>query len=133
PATVITPSWRLKDFSEKKYRMPHQGTVLRMNRLKHTWEKHDLQNLQRGLSRLLSPFNTKNDFNIFLDLPDKHSEFSSQITPPEIIKYPHYIVTGKVKNDGEYNFSVKIEEESQPHLFNGFFYKVLSDNEWELY
>lgn len=132
-ATVIVPTWRLKDFSKKTYRMPHQGTALRMNRLKHTWEKHDLHNLQRGLSRLLSPFNTKNDFNIFLDLPDKHSEFSSQITPPEIIKYPHYIVTGKVNNDGEYNFSVKIEEESQPHLFNGFFYKVLSDNEWELY
>lgn len=132
-ATVIISDWRLKDFSEKKYRAPYHGTALRMNRLKHTWERHDLENLQRGLSRLLSPFYAKNDFNIFLDLPEGHSEFNSRITPPEIIKYPHYVVKGGMEVDGGYSFSVRIEEESKSHEFNGYFYKVFSGGEWELY
>jgi len=132
-ATEIVPGWRLKDFSEERYRAPYHGTVLRMNRLKHTWEKHDLENLQRGLSRLLSPFYLKNDFSIFLNLPDEHSEFNSRITPPEIIKYPHYVVKGEVKTDGGYSFAVKIEEESQPHNFDGYFYKVFSEGKWILY
>ncbi|WP_111412997.1 ATP-binding protein [Billgrantia lactosivorans] len=132
-ATEIVPNWRLKEFSEKKYQVPCHGTVLRMNRLKHTWEKHDLENLQRGLSRLLSPFYSRSDFNIFLNLPDERSEFNSRITPPNIIKYPHYVVKGEVKADGEYSFIVQIEEESHPYDFVGYFYKVFSDNEWVLY
>lgn len=132
-ATEIVPDWRLKEFSEKKYQVPCHGTVLRMNRLKHTWEKHDLENLQRGLSRLLSPFYPRSDFNIFLNLPDERSEFNSRITPPEVIKYPHYIVKGEVKEDGKYSFIVQIEEESHPYDFVGYFYKVFSDNEWVLY
>tara|TARA_R110002049_G_scaffold244048_1_gene417996 strand:+ start:1500 stop:3749 length:2250 start_codon:yes stop_codon:yes gene_type:complete len=132
-ATEVAPGWQLKDFSEKRYRVPYHGTVLRMNRLKHTWEKHDLENLQRGLSRLLSPFYPKKDFNIFLNLPDKHSEFNSRITPPEIIKYPHYVVRGEIKAEGRYSFLVQIQEESQSHNFEGYFYKFFSDGEWVLY
>ncbi|WGK61058.1 ATP-binding protein [Halopseudomonas sp. SMJS2] len=132
-AAEIVPGWRLKEFSEKRYRVPYHGTVLRMNRLKHTWEKHDLENLQRGLSRLLSPFYPKTDFNIFLNLPDERSKFNSRITPPEIIKYPHYVVRGEIEADGRYSLIVQIEEESQPHDFDGYFYKVFSDNEWVLY
>lgn len=132
-ANEIGPDWRLKDFSEKRYRAPYQGTALRMNKLKHTWEKHDLDNLQRGLSRLLSPFYTTNDFNIFLSLPEAFSEFNSRITPPEIINYPHYVVKGSVQADGGYFFSVRIEEESQTHEFVGYFYKLFSEGEWELY
>lgn len=132
-ASEIVPCWWLKEFSERRYQPPYHGTVLRMNRLKHTWEKHDLENLQRGLSRLLSPFYPQNDFNIFLNLPADRDVFSSRIAPPEIIKYPHYIVKGEIKSDGKYSFIVKIEEEDQSHDFNGYFYKVFSDNEWILY
>lgn len=132
-ASVIVPDWQLKDFSEKRYRAPCHGTTLRMNRLKHTWEKHDLENLQRGLSRLLSPFYSKNDFNLFLELPEEHGEFNSKISPPEIIKYPHYVVKGAIRPDGEYFFSVHIEEENQAHEFKGFFYKLFSDGKWTLY
>ncbi|MCU7843288.1 MAG: ATP-binding protein [Candidatus Thiodiazotropha sp. (ex Monitilora ramsayi)] len=132
-ATAIAPGWRLKAFSEKRYRAPYHGTALRMNKLKHTWERHDFVNLQRGLSRLLSPFYSKSDFSIFLDLPEKYSEFNSRITPPEIIKYPHYVVRGEVKSEGEYSFSVRIEEENATHELNGFFHKIFSDGEWDLY
>lgn len=132
-ATEIVPGWRLKDFSEKRYGAPCHGTVLRMNTLKHSWEKHDLENLQRGLSRLLSPFYPRNDFNIFLNLPDERSDFNTRITPPEIIKYPHYVVHGEIKANGMYSFFVKIEEEDQSVDFKGYFYKVFSDGEWVLY
>ncbi len=132
-ATEIVSDWRLKDFSEKRYRNPNHGTILRMNRLKNTWEKQDLENLQRGLSRLMSPFYPTNNFSIFLELPDTHGEFNSRIAPPEIIKYPHYVVMGEVQTNGEYSFSVKIEEEGQPSYFEGFFYNIFSKGAWELY
>lgn len=132
-ATTIVSGWPLKDFSDKGYQVPYHGTVLKMNRLKHTWEKQDLESLQRGLSRLLSPFCSNNDFNIFLHLPDEHCEFNSRITPPEIINYPHYMVKGGVSSDGKYSFSVRIEEEGKSHQFDGYFYKLFSEGEWELY
>lgn len=132
-ANEIGPDCRLKDFSENEYYFPYHGTVLRMNRLKHTWEKHDLETLQRGLSRLLSPFYDNHDFNIFLNLPGEHSEFNSRITPPEIIKYPHYVVKGNIDDSGKYIFSVCIGEESEPHKFEGYFYKVFSTGEWLLH
>lgn len=132
-ATEIGPDWPLKRFSEKKYKAPYHGTALKMSTLKHTWEKHDLENLQRGLSRLLSPFYSTNYFNIFLDLPEDVSGYDSRITPPEIINYPHYVVKGHVTDDGGYAFSVRIEEESYEHAFNGYFYKIFSGGEWELH
>lgn len=132
-ATKIQPKWSLKSFSKKKYQNPCQGTALKMSGLKHSWEKNDLETLQRGLSRLLSPFYSDSDFKIFLDLPGDYNEFSSQITPPGIIDYPHYVVKGSVKTDGEYSFFVRIEEENRPQNFDGYFYKVFSAGEWELY
>ena len=132
-ASEIVSDWQLKEFSEKKYRAPHHGTVLRMNRLKHAWEKHDLRYLQRGLSRLLSPFHSSTDFNIYLNLPDEHSEFNSKISPPEIIKFPHYEVRGAVEEDGGFSFSVYVKEEGQPYDFKGYFYKVFSKGEWVVY
>ena len=132
-ATIINSDWQLSNYSENGYAAPFHGTVLKMNRLKHAWEKSDLENLQRGLSRLLSPFYTKSDFNIFMDLPEEHGEFSSRISPPEIINYPHYVVKGSIEGNGAYSFSVRIKEEGEEHIFAGFLYKVLSHGEWSLH
>ncbi|AXS82920.1 MULTISPECIES: ATP-binding protein [Marinobacter] len=132
-ANAIVPGWRLENFADEAYEVPYHGTILTMNRLKHTWEKSDLENLQRGLSRLLSPFYSESDFNIFMELPEEHSEFSSRISPPEIINYPHYIVQGKIKGSGEYSFSVRIQEEGKDHNFSGFLYKTFSRGEWMLH
>lgn len=84
------------------------GTILKMNGLNKTWNSSDFENLQRDLSRLISPFEQFSDFRITLDLPDEFAEYSKEITPPEIIKYPHYTLKGTVNGDGTYNFKVRI-------------------------
>ncbi|CDG51275.1 putative two-component sensor kinase [Halomonas sp. A3H3] len=132
-ATVVTHDWCLSKFLEESCDASPHGTYLKMNGLKHTWERHDIETLQRGLSRLLSPFFAKQDFNIFLELPEAYSDFNSKIAPPEIIKYPHYILKGWVNDNGEYYFSVSIEAEGNTHEYSGFFYNVLTAGEWELH
>jgi len=132
-AIEITPDWKLSKFAEKKYARPFHGTALKMNHLKHNWEKRDLEELQRGLSRLISPFNPINDFAIYLDLPDEHSEYTTKISSPEIIKYPHYTVKGTVNESGSYNFTVSVETDPAPIAFNGFYHKQLSQTEWVIY
>lgn len=130
-ATEITSEWKLSKFA--KYRKPYKGTALKMNGLKHNWEKRDLEDLQRGLSRLISPFKSIHDFNIFLDLPEEHCEFSAKISAPDIIKYPHYVVKGDVKADGKYEFSVSVEADSSHDNFSGYYYKSLTNTEWKIH
>jgi len=102
----------------------NHGTILRMQGLKTPWGGTQFEDLQRGLSRLIAPSaiedasETKEDFQIFLKLPDKFQEYSETIKPPEIIKLPHYILKGHVDKKGKYDLSITykergIEERSQ--------------------
>jgi signal transduction histidine kinase len=116
-------------FSERK---KNSGTILKMNFLKKNWENFDLYELQRGLSRLISPFNSDKEFNIYLDLPKEYSDFSSKIESPEIIKYPHYTVHGRVGNEGNFELTVKIETEVEPHFIHGNIYRKLENNDWKI-
>lgn len=84
------------------------GTILRMGQLKQEWTHSKFTNLQRDLSRLVSPFAEFPDFNIRLELPKEFEEYSTDITPPEIIKYPHYSVRGNVDEDGNYEFKLRV-------------------------
>lgn len=86
----------------------NHGTVLRMNNLNKSWTKGEFSDLQRDLSRLVSPFVQFSDFSIRLELPDEFEEFSKEITSPEIIKYPHYSVKGSVNKDGYYSFKLQV-------------------------
>ncbi|RYY03766.1 MAG: sensor histidine kinase [Gammaproteobacteria bacterium] len=116
-------------FSEIKI---DRGTILKMNFLKKNWENFDLYELQRGLSRLISPFGSDKEFNIYLDLPKEYSDFSAKIESPEIIKYPHYTVHGRVSKDGVFELSVKIEIEAEPHFINGNLYRKFEKNDWKI-
>jgi signal transduction histidine kinase len=84
------------------------GTILRMSKLTKTWIREDFAALQRDLSRLISPFEGLTDFNISLELPPEFFSFSSEIKPPEIIKYPHYSLKGVVHNNGSYRFTLRV-------------------------
>ncbi len=121
----IKPGWVLTAYqdevSDKWPRSGTQGTILRMNGLKRDWGREDLVKLQRGLSRLVSPFSPTPGFRIFLELPEGFKEFSQQIEPPEIIKYPHYSIRGHVEEDGSYRFEIRLEVENEPHIFTGRF------------
>ena len=132
-ASEILPGWKLSKFADKKYKPPFHGTLLKMNGLKRNWEKENLAELQRGLSRLISPFKIINDFSIYLDLPEQHNEYTTKISAPEIIKYPHYKVEGSVSKSGLYKFSVSVETDSQTTDFSGYYHKRFSKSEWIMY
>ena len=97
------------------------GTVLRMNYIKKEWGKDDFNELQRGLSRLVSPFYKESDMIIKLDLPDSFSEFSQEIAPPSIIKHPHYVVKGKISAEGFFNVDMQFRESGTTEKLSGGF------------
>ncbi len=109
------------------------GTILRNNGLKKTWNKQDLEALQRVLARLVSPFNSISNFSIRLELPPLYSEFSGEISPPEIVKYPHYTIKGKVEQDGRYTFSVSALAENKTQNKSGYFTRLSENGEKEFW
>ncbi len=67
PGGVIETLWTGKE-KPSTVDLKH-GTILRMNGLKRAWSKKDFEDLQRDLSRLISPFVDFSDFSITLELP----------------------------------------------------------------
>ncbi|MEN6290604.1 MAG: ATP-binding protein, partial [Methanobacterium sp.] len=59
-----------------------QGTILRMNKLIKDWSEPEFKDLQRNLSRLISPFVQFSDFRIKLELPSEISQYSKEISSP---------------------------------------------------
>lgn len=105
--TIETLWAKEKDKKPSKGDLQH-GTILRMNRLNRNWTSAEFAKLQRDLSRLVSPFAQFSDFSIRLELPEGFSNYSKEITSPEIIKYPHYSVKGSVSEDGKYRFKIRV-------------------------
>lgn len=108
PGGNIEGLWANEKNKKPLPRDMEQGTILRMNNLNKDWTGSEFADLQRDLSRLVSPFVQFSDFGIRLELPDEFAEYSREITSPEIIKYPHYSVKGAVNNDGSYNFKLRV-------------------------
>ncbi|MFT6928398.1 MAG: nitrogen-specific signal transduction histidine kinase [Psychromonas sp.] len=106
------------------------GTLLKMSKLKHTWESKDYKELERGLSRLISPFSPINDFNIYLKKGEHGHLTLNRIEPPEIIKYPHYMVKGKVGFDGQFEYVISVEALGESIPKNGHFYRKNIKGEW---
>ena len=86
-----------------------QGTLLRMNNLAQAWDAERFRLIQRGLSRLISPFKENKDFSVFLQAPEAFSEFSSEITPPVVLNYPHYTVIGTVDPQGKCDLTLEVK------------------------
>jgi signal transduction histidine kinase len=84
------------------------GTTLVMRPLTQTWARTHFEELQRGLSRLVSPFAGLGDFKIKIEAEGDFAEFSSEISPPEIINYPHYLIEGTVDSGGLCQLTLKI-------------------------
>ncbi|MBB6247738.1 ATP-binding protein [Rhodanobacter sp. A1T4] len=96
------------------------GTLLRMNKLKRTWATRELDELRRGLSRLISPFEADRDFKIFFQLPDQSVGSAQQLEPPEIINYPHYTLSGEINDRGEFKFIVSLHATGEVETFQGW-------------
>lgn len=110
---------------------PTQGTILRMKGLRNTWDEMTFLALQRGLSRLVSPFSNVDGFNINISAPKAYSKFSKNIEPPQSIKYPHYKVSGRVSADGSFDLTYTVLANGDPIPLKGRLIPT-SDGHWEL-
>lgn len=104
----------------------YQGTVLKLIDLKQTWAESNFEDLQRGLSRLISPFSELNDFNIKIIAPEGFEKYSSEITSPEAIKLPHYTVSGEINSNGDYSVTYTVEGMGYKQIDKGQFISTQS-------
>ncbi len=100
------------------------GTLLRMKNLKHSWEKEDFADLQRGLARLISPFFDNQNFQIKLEAPEPFFHYSDLIEPPSIVQHPHYSVKGTVEANGKCNISFTLHTNGTSKTLNGGFIRT---------
>jgi signal transduction histidine kinase len=88
-------------------RYPH-GTLLRMRGYRAAWSEEQFAALRKGLARLVSPFAGDafiDSFRIVLDLPLAFAHLNGLVQPPELLRSPHYSVTGSVNADGSYELT----------------------------
>lgn len=72
------------------------------------WSDEAFGRLSARLSRLISPFDDINDFEIFLEVPG-HPEISGKVRPPELLLKPKYQFTGRVDSAGVFSGTVAID------------------------
>lgn len=88
-------------------RHPH-GTLLRMRGYRAAWSEEQFATLHKGLSRLVSPFAGETfieAFRIALELPPTFAHLNGLVQPPELLRSPHYSVTGTIAADGSYELT----------------------------
>lgn len=97
------------------------GTLLKMSHLTQAWDTERFRLIQRGLSRLISPFKENKDFSIYLQAPAEFSEFSAEISPPEALNYPHYVVIGEIDSKGKCDLELEVKADGEiKRILGGF-------------
>lgn len=104
-----------------------QGTLLRMSRLTQEWDAERFRLVQRGLSRLISPFKENKDFRVYLKAPEAFSEFSAEITPPVVLNFPHYTVVGAVDPQGMCDLTLEVKATGEVKRIKGGFVREASN------
>jgi signal transduction histidine kinase len=85
------------------------GTILRIYNLNTSWDEPKITDLEENLARLLSPFFSQADFNIFLNRLDQPEAEEVRVESPKFLSKPKYQVEGDVDRKGnisaQYRFS----------------------------
>ena len=85
------------------------GTKLQIFGLAEEWDERRIDDLRENLARLLSPFASANDFNIFVTGTGQEDAQEVRIASPEFLSEPKYRFEGKVdlvgNVEGTYCFS----------------------------
>ena len=91
------------------------GTILRMTGLKQKWDRRHFEALTRSLARLVLPQQRKvvvgggdPGFEVELKLPDEFSDYSKLVTQPEILRHPHYLISGSIDKEGRYDLAYRV-------------------------
>lgn len=100
----------------------YHGTVLKLSQLKQKWKTENFEELRRGLSRLISPFSEIRNFSIRVEAPHEFENFSIEIQPPDVVKYPHYTVSGNVDIAGNFALVYTVESTGQRDDYRGKFF-----------
>jgi signal transduction histidine kinase len=93
------------------------GTILRMQKLRVTWDRQQVELLRTDLSKLISPF-FETDFTIRLELPPPLEGFSGMVEPPEALKQPHYRIRGHIDASGKAELLLKLKGKETEELLN---------------
>ncbi len=76
------------------------GTVLQIFDLNGSWFPSEYAELRENLSRLISPFNSKEDFRIFVKEFDAPESSVAEIESPKFLNEPKYKISGEVDSQG---------------------------------
>lgn len=106
------------------------GTVLKMSGLRNSWDEMSFLALQRGLSRLVSPFSEVDGFDIKISAPSPFQKFSKSVEPPQAVKYPHYTVSGAISDKGVVDLTYTVLAGGDPIRVLGRIVPV-DDGRWE--
>lgn len=127
--TEICPGGTIKALWDDNERVEthdlNHGTVLRIEGLRTTWTESQFQSLRVGLSRLISPLSKEDqtsrddEFHIEMSLPDPFESLSGIISPPEVLKNPHYMLKGCVEKDGRYDLTLKLRSQKDEEKLIG--------------
>ena len=79
------------------------GTIVRINGLISKWREAEIGELREALSRLVSPFETLSDFDIFLTPPGAEA-VATKVETSEFLKHPPYTVIGGFSKQGELKY-----------------------------
>ncbi|QXI10583.1 sensor histidine kinase [Pseudomonas zeae] len=107
------------------------GTALCMIGLRNSWEEMSFLALQRGLSRLVSPFSAVDGFDIKISAPPPYEKFSKSIEPPQAVKYPHYTVSGSISENGQVDLTYAVLASGSTVKVKGRIVPVNDDGRWE--
>ena len=108
-----------------------QGTLLSLEGLRSSWDEMSFLALQRGLSRLVSPFSSVDGFDIEISAPENFKKFSKSIEPPQAVKYPHYTVSGTVNAHGFYDLTFTVVASGRPVKLQGRAVPI-EEGRWDL-
>jgi len=114
PGGIIHKLWQ--ELEEPGKKQLNNGTIMRMTELKTAWGSEQFEDLRRSLSRLLSPAfyvedeQREENFQIILKLPEQFQQYSETIKPPELVKKPHYIISGEIDANGQYSLDIHLKD-----------------------
>lgn len=87
------------------------GTIIKIYGLYEKWNSKKVTELENSLSRLVSPFEIADDFNIVLNFDSYASPVV--IKPQEFIKHPTYSIIGSIDTHGNIKWEYKFAPKAQ--------------------
>jgi signal transduction histidine kinase len=95
------------------------GTMIRLDGLRTHWSEEMARDINRTLSRLVSPGadealeHSERDFRILLDLPPRLAAFSGWLGASDELSRPHYRLRATVDEEGHARIALRIRGEGE--------------------